>query len=1278
MPNSNDIEIDNNFDAKSDGDTSPVVSNDHMPIEDDSSSDDSVDEVNLYIEGEQDFKSENYDAAKTKLEKSNERLEKINKWWPPTYTMLAKIYFYGLGNTEKDLEKAREYQEYLDEHLSNDKKNIEFHKLSIEICLEKIKKITANYNASTRHLGKLTEDAFGLHYPRRMTADQEESYLRILKEVIKLYEETGKNYYKSSDYKKAFEFLNILLIKLDSHYRARLVIAYRDRDYYLAKLYYHGYASAKDYKMAIRSLSKVYLKNVIKAKLLKARIFSEGGYGINANPSKALKIYQGLVKKPQDCPKALFDLEKLYLSGKAGAHIEKSALDTIKYFNLLLEQSPKQKYETEAHYHLAKIYKIGRGEVAKDLAKAEHHLKESAKNDYLPAIEMLADLYKELNNFELENKYRKYAEEIRFQANAYEYGINCIKEKKYVAAKSAFEQTIETDEINAKKAHLELGHIYSKGLGVDKNNQQAIGHYTSAAESSELYLAHYYLGICLSLDGETQDLEAAKTSLARFFRYAPNNEGKIKRADYHLANIFEKQKKLEQAIKHYELAAANDFYQAYDKLWDMVDNLTETDPLYLPLNSIINKLTENIIVPSINPVFEESRYKEKLSQKSNLEHCLEIAELGNVSAQFKYGNYLLKMAQDFLAKQPKRNRRLAVQQREYLENFELAKQWLEKSAAQNNPDALNKLGEIAHEALDFDAAITYFKKSIELDNNKAKDNLARVANELITSLLYNGMRDHGWKKPQSIRLRQLLNIIDEKFATYSRETFEETITKEERDKRTYFGIDLSDNSDSEEEDSFQKCSPSVRQAALLHSRGIFTKANQAEAKKKLTDIAFNNNAYSTNSPILTPNHKIGKTAATTDQIIRDLKEINYWRQQGDLVTGLERSSTKFVIAQYRGITYTTNRWNKPDRIQHRKKNETGLPLYSSSVLESAGVKYISELTENDKQLLEVKAQELKDILISLRGTGHYKGRFNHEKVPVDYEYDSVAHYMQNLYTKDYDRFQETLKNQHADRMDGKPVGPPDFHLPNASMPFVSTGDTPLHALKYAYGIKPYQGHHHERLQPRWRNDGTAERPYSGKVYLSLHPITDYDPQQGAMHIVSLNHLAKIRIDSVIGEMIINEYETTFPSSIPANRVVYTHIAKYPSFASAYKEIYAIKYGLDQELYDSFRAAIKEFRPHSEGLERVKILLGEYLCHYHQVRLFEQAIYEAEIRGQHVVYLNEFGDLSVVLAALPPKQGKERQNLNDLRKRRHNEVESDKSDNENNEHVDKAPRVAHPN
>ena len=99
----------------------------------------------------------------------------------------------------------------------------------------------------------------------------------------------------------------------------------------------------------------------------------------------------------------------------------------------------------------------------------------------------------------------------------------------------------------------------------------------------------------------------------------------------------------------------------------------------------------------------------------------------------------------------------------------------------------------------------------------------------------------------------------------------------------------------------------------------------------------------------------------------------------------------------------------------------------------------------------------------------------------NYVYWNLFYLFQEWYSANYDAFPKRIA---ADLAKGRHSAFKNYVLnpKRPQRPLLSTADTPYHALKYAYGVKLYKGHEGERLRPRWRKSGRAERPYSGKVY----------------------------------------------------------------------------------------------------------------------------------------------------------------------------------------------------
>ncbi|MDP3268880.1 MAG: hypothetical protein Q8M40_07505, partial [Legionella sp.] len=198
----------------------------------------------------------------------------------------------------------------------------------------------------------------------------------------------------------------------------------------------------------------------------------------------------------------------------------------------------------------------------------------------------------------------------------------------------------------------------------------------------------------------------------------------------------------------------------------------------------------------------------------------------------------------------------------------------------------------------------------------------------------------------------------------------------------------------------------------------------------------------------------------------------------------------------------------------------------------------------------------------------------------------------------------------------------------------STSDVPNHALKYAFGVKLYKNHKEERLRPRWRSNLKAERPYSGKVYLSLHPLTDYEEHKPS-HLTSLFKQGKVNLANVI----VAERETSFMGYMPAEHVVYHFKAKYPSFQGKYKTIFHHKYGIDESMYQALQKVFEEFAPHSIERKNVIKSLGDYLSAYNEVRLVAKAERLARTNNQVLIYRDENGFFSLNLPETPSTASK---------------------------------------
>lgn len=416
---------------------------------------------------------------------------------------------------------------------------------------------------------------------------------------------------------------------------------------------------------------------------------------------------------------------------------------------------------------------------------------------------------------------------------------------------------------------------------------------------------------------------------------------------------------------------------------------------------------------------------------------------------------------------------------------------------------------------------------------------------------------------------------------------------------------------------------------------------------------------------------------------------------------LAKLKTQFCIAQYRGITYKTSAFDQTGRQGSRETVETGMAIYSGAVFKAANVSpasyFSKQCTPEDHRRLEVAAEQLKGVLLLKRDSGPFEY--------LGYKFDNQAHALQDIYTNKYDWFhsciqaylgqksgwfarkeQEVRKALAQDESFKKK--PPEIQestvmekvygfnppkswapyegLPNAECPFVSSGDVPRHALKYAYGRKFYEGHHHERLLPRWNPLGRAERPYTGKVFVTLHSLDEY-VSDAPLHVPSLVMKGKI----VVPEDIVLERETTFPAYIPKGRLSIEHIAKFPSFGHGWLPAHLEKYGLDKYDFKRFQKEVLQKKvqgkvygkfskksgvePDSDDSDDEEggsqdvirkvggslLSLESWLVNYHEARLIELARRVARSQGMVLIYRDELGQLS---RELPEQHQKEAQEL----------------------------------
>jgi ankyrin repeat protein len=498
---------------------------------------------------------------------------------------------------------------------------------------------------------------------------------------------------------------------------------------------------------------------------------------------------------------------------------------------------------------------------------------------------------------------------------------------------------------------------------------------------------------------------------------------------------------------------------------------------------------------------------------------------------------------------------------------------------------------------------------------------------LMTTLVYEAMR-HDWDDPVCKLHHDLIAKLEPKYKNFTLEQFKKEIEKIEKKEKDFFGENISDDSDSEQEVEYQIIPQRQRHLRTAYSQTLFKRAQPAKLYAVETDalLLSGKPKYDT-----TERQTIVRDVDIDLDVQRDLDRLNDYALCDELDSEtIKTIDTAFYVAQYRGITYRIDEWNKPSRKSHREAREENFPLFSRAVLDKAGYKsygaFFNRRTNDANSTEEVIgiAEKLHEQLWKLTLSGPVKLRLIGEE---SYLFPNALLALQDLYTKAYDKFHDFLEAASKKLIDDEvPVDTLEDAI-CLSMgeynPLVSTADVPDHALRYAYGEKYYDGHKEQRLRPRWRRNGRAERPYSGKVYISLH-----DPLEllvKAHHVVSLNNKGYLNIDIQKGA----EKETSFFAYIPEGKVVSQHVAKFPSFHGDYKEIYLEKYGLTKELYDQFKQKITAYAPHTPKAKHFKDILTQHLISFHEVALIEEAKIAAENSGGVLIYRNDRGGFSLL-------------------------------------------------
>lgn len=325
----------------------------------------------------------------------------------------------------------------------------------------------------------------------------------------------------------------------------------------------------------------------------------------------------------------------------------------------------------------------------------------------------------------------------------------------------------------------------------------------------------------------------------------------------------------------------------------------------------------------------------------------------------------------------------------------------------------------------------------------------------------------------------------------------------------------------------------------------------------------------------------------------------------------------------RGIHYYPEWWSEQVSRDHRDLNERNQPLFSAALLyaqrhdscDVLGAALLPPSQQSAHDMLFKKAVSMATFLTALKQSPPVIAQS--VRYRSGYVFNSVAHALQDAYSNDLRTFSRQLTwfRRYYPSTWGAV-------LENSHNPNISIGLRIAHALKYAFGAKPYHG---RAITPGYDQHGKPSRQHVGKIYLTLVPLSVLAAESSPNHVSQMDYHGQIAVDDHISP----EKELTFPGFLPAGFVVDQCTAKWPSFDEQWRPVYRVKYGLDAAMYYAFAGLIANTRPDSPARRHVSALLLEWLCVYRELLLVQMAVHHALERGGFVYYLTRTGKLSLV-------------------------------------------------
>lgn len=344
----------------------------------------------------------------------------------------------------------------------------------------------------------------------------------------------------------------------------------------------------------------------------------------------------------------------------------------------------------------------------------------------------------------------------------------------------------------------------------------------------------------------------------------------------------------------------------------------------------------------------------------------------------------------------------------------------------------------------------------------------------------------------------------------------------------------------------------------------------------------------------------------------------------------------FVVPQYRGIAYMTNRFGKKKRHEHRKSSQLGVAVFADAVrpkdkpreefyTTEHGIDSAAMSTAKEHQTWLAQKRKPDPFIDKSRKVG---------KPPRNRVFPTPFHAVQSDYSENYTKSAQTIAKYHAkidEEQDDEAVEESALDkvykgVPFRSHPFVSTADEAKHAARYALGNKPIEAEKEFRLRPRWHKSGKPQHPYSGKVYVSLHPLRDYLSPHAPSHVWSGRKLGALSINNDTSK----EGESSFLAMLKHGRVAVEQVIRWPSLTEDKDDME--EFGISSEMRQLYRQILERAAPHSSEQKEMKSKnLGPWMEAYFVALIERRTKAEAVRRNQKLIYRGITGNFQ----SIPP-------------------------------------------